>query len=54
MKIVVHAPTLTSSDDDRVAAAVLAAVRTELRRLDADDEADADPRSSSTADARTK
>lgn len=39
MKVVVHGPTLTSSDDDRIAAAVLAAVRAELRRLDADDDA---------------
>jgi hypothetical protein len=34
VRVVVHAPTLTGSGSDRVAAAVLAAVRAELRRLD--------------------
>jgi hypothetical protein len=41
VRIVVHAPTLTGAASDRVAAAVLAAVRAEIRRLDDGGEADA-------------
>lgn len=40
MKVVVHPPTLSAAGDGRVAAAVLAAVRVELRRLDPGEDED--------------